>query len=98
MLTSPPHKETLNANAFSKMTRLELIKIYDVLLPQGLNDLSNELRMMEWHDYPLRSMPRSFRPNNLVELIMPHSNIEQLPEGFSVRFYNAGVFFFFFFL
>ena len=75
------------------MTRLELIKIYDVLLPQGLNDLSNELRMMEWHDYPLRSMPRSFRPNNLVELIMPHSNIEQLPEGFSVRFSNAGVFF-----
>uniref|UniRef100_A0A2N9GNS1 TIR domain-containing protein n=1 Tax=Fagus sylvatica TaxID=28930 RepID=A0A2N9GNS1_FAGSY len=85
MLNSPPHKhkKDLDAKTFSEMTRLRLFKICNVLLPQGLNYLSNELRMMEWHDYPLKSMPRGFRPNNLVEFIMPHSHIEQLPKGFS---------------
>ncbi|KAF3957224.1 hypothetical protein CMV_017747 [Castanea mollissima] len=50
------------------------------LLPR-LNFLSNKLRMMEWHDYPLKFMPISFQPDNLVELIMPRSHIEQLPKG-----------------
>ena len=79
-------KEDLNANAFLEMKRLKFIKIHNVLLSRGLNYLSIELQMMEWHDYPLKSLPRSFKPNNLVELIMPHSHIEQLPKGFSVRF------------
>ena len=75
----------------------------NVHLPEGLSFLSNKLRMMEWHDYPLKSMPNSFQPDNLVELIMPRSHIKQLPEGFGVSFplRHAGVvlfwFFFFFF-
>ena len=85
MLNSPPCKEDLNANAFSKIGGLELIKICSAVRFWGLNHLSNQLRMMEWHDYPLKSMPRSFRPCNLVELTMPNSQIEQLPEGFNVR-------------
>ena len=94
MLNSPPPKEDLSANAFSEMTRLRLIKIHNVLLPEGLNYLSNELQMMEWLDYPLKSMPRSFQPHNLIELIMHHSHIEQLPEGFSVRFSLLRVYYF----
>jgi len=86
VINSPPHKEELNTEAFSKMTRLRLIKICNVQLPQGLNYLSNELRMMDWCDYPLKSMPISFRPTNLVELIMPRNCIEQLPTGFAVSF------------
>ncbi|KAL0017104.1 hypothetical protein SO802_004173 [Lithocarpus litseifolius] len=84
VINSPPHKEELNAEAFSKMKRLRLIKICNVQLPQGLNYLSNELRMMDWCDYPLKSMPISFRPTNLVELIMPRNCIEQLPTGFAI--------------
>ncbi|KAL4594440.1 hypothetical protein ACB092_12G021100 [Castanea dentata] len=82
-LNLPPHKEDLNAEAFSKMRSLRLIKICNVHLPEGLNFLSNRLQMMEWHDYPLKFMPTNFQPDNLVELIMPRSHIEQLPEGFS---------------
>ena len=85
MLNSPPCKEDLNANAFSKMKGLELIKICSAVHFWGLNHLSNQLRMMEWHDYPLKSMPRSFQPYNLVELTMPNSQIERLPEVFNVR-------------
>ena len=68
------------------MKSLRLLKISNVHLPTGLNFLSNKLRMMEWHDYPLKFMPISFQPDNLVELIMPRSHIKQLPEGLTVSF------------
>ncbi|GLT67796.1 hypothetical protein SLA2020_400800 [Shorea laevis] len=80
---SPDKKVRLNADAFSKMKRLRLLRICNVHLPQGLSYLSNELRLMEWNEYPLKLMPRSFQPDNLVELIMHGSHIEQLPEEFS---------------
>ncbi|XP_050251162.1 TMV resistance protein N-like isoform X1 [Quercus robur] len=81
VLNSPPRKENLNDKAFLYMKSLRLLKISNVHLPTGLNFLSNKLRMMEWHDYPLKFMPISFQPDNLVELIMPRSHIEELPEG-----------------
>ncbi|KAK9995038.1 hypothetical protein SO802_024741 [Lithocarpus litseifolius] len=83
VFNSPQHKENLNDKAFSGMKRLRLIKICNVHLPRGLDFVSNELRSMEWHDYPLQYMPMSFQPDNLVELIMPRGLIEQLPKGFS---------------
>ena len=86
VLNSLPRKENLNDKAFSNMRSLRLLKISNVHLPIGLNFLSNKLRMMEWHDYPLKFMPISFQPDNLVELIMPRSHIEQLPEGLTVSF------------
>ena len=86
VLNSPPRKENLNDKAFLFMKSLRLLKISNVHLPIGLNFLSNKLRMMEWHDYPLKFMPISFQPDNLVELIMPRSHIEQLPEGLTVSF------------
>ncbi|XP_040998906.1 disease resistance protein RUN1-like [Juglans microcarpa x Juglans regia] len=80
--TSSPHQEELNPEAFSNMKKLRLVKICDVNLPWGLNSLSNWLRLMEWHEYPLSSIPESFQPNNLVELIMHRSSFLQLPMAF----------------
>ena len=57
-----------------------------VKLPQGLNYLSNELRIIEWHGYPLSSMPANFQPNKLVELKMHCSGIKRLWNGIMVRF------------
>jgi len=58
----------------------------NVQLPQGLKYLPNELHIIEWHGYPLKSMPTSFEPNKLVEFIMHCSNIKQLWKGTMVRF------------
>ncbi|XP_042965647.1 TMV resistance protein N-like isoform X1 [Carya illinoinensis] len=81
--TSSPHQEeVLNPEAFSNMKKLRLIKICDVNFPRGLNSLSNGLRLMEWHEYPLGSIPESFQPSNLVELIMHRSSFLQLPMAF----------------
>uniref|UniRef100_A0A7N2MFZ4 ADP-ribosyl cyclase/cyclic ADP-ribose hydrolase n=1 Tax=Quercus lobata TaxID=97700 RepID=A0A7N2MFZ4_QUELO len=82
-LWSPPEKEKhLNVKAFSKMKNLRLLKINNVHLPQGLNYLSSELRSIHWGGYPLESLPTSFEPEKLVELIMWCSLIEQLWKGF----------------
>jgi hypothetical protein len=101
MLNTPNEKEEhLSAEAFSKMKKLRLLKIgntstllirmcnstSNVQLPQGLNYLSNELRVIEWHGYPLKSMPTNFQPNQLVELRMRCSRIKQLWKGMVVRF------------
>ena len=77
--------EDLNAETFSKMRNLRLLKICNVRLPQGLNSLSSDLRLMDWPECPLKFMPKNFNPDKLVELIMPRSLIKQLGEGNWVR-------------
>ena len=93
----PDEEEELNAESFSKMNRLRLLKICKVRL-SGLNYLSNELCLLEWHDYPLESLPNSFQPCELVELIMHRSCLQQLPSEFSVRFLLLLFFLFFIFI
>ncbi|XP_030941090.1 TMV resistance protein N-like [Quercus lobata] len=88
MLNTPFQEEVhLDAEVFSKMKKMRLLKVGDmgnVKLPQGLNCLSNELRIIEWHGYPLSSMPTNFQPNKLVELKMHCSSIKQLWNGIMI--------------
>uniref|UniRef100_A0A7N2LGD0 TIR domain-containing protein n=1 Tax=Quercus lobata TaxID=97700 RepID=A0A7N2LGD0_QUELO len=78
----PDEEEELNAESFSKMNKLRLLKICKVRL-SCLSYLPNELCLLEWHDYPLESLPNSFQPGELVELIMHRSCLQQLPSEFS---------------
>ncbi|WCJ28599.1 Disease resistance protein (TIR-NBS-LRR class) family [Euphorbia peplus] len=50
-------------------------------LSQGLESLSSQLRFLQWHKFPLRSLPSNFCPRNLVELKLPHSHVEHLWNG-----------------
>ena len=79
-------EECLDAEAFSKMKKMRLLKIGNVQLPQGLSYLSNELRFIVWHGYPLKSMPTNFQPRKLVELRMHCSGIKKLWKEIMVRF------------
>ncbi|KAA3472431.1 TMV resistance protein N-like [Gossypium australe] len=69
---------TLSTDAFMKMKRLRLLKILCQSNCCDLTYLSNELRLLDWMGCPLRSLPSSFKPENLVILLLPYSNIEQL--------------------
>ncbi|KDP26905.1 hypothetical protein JCGZ_18063 [Jatropha curcas] len=73
--------EKLNAKAFMNMKRLRLLKLQNLHLSQSLEYLSNELRYLEWDGYPFRSLPYKFQPDQLVELHMRFSNMEQLWKG-----------------
>ncbi|KAB2006170.1 hypothetical protein ES319_D11G324600v1 [Gossypium barbadense] len=69
---------TLSTDAFLKMKRLRLLKILCRTNCYDLTYLSNELRLLDWMGCPLRLLPSSFKPENLVILLLPYSNIEQL--------------------
>ncbi|KAJ6734896.1 LEUCINE-RICH REPEAT-CONTAINING PROTEIN [Salix purpurea] len=66
------------------MSKLRLLKINNVLLFEGPEDLSNNLRFLEWHFYPSKSLPAGLQVDELVELHMPNSHIEQLWYGYKV--------------
>ncbi|XP_065868345.1 TMV resistance protein N-like [Euphorbia lathyris] len=69
---------TLSAKAFLKMNKLRMLKISNLQLPQGLEFLSNELRVLEWHKYPLKSLPLGFKLDNIVALDLSWSHLKQL--------------------
>ncbi|KAK7405064.1 hypothetical protein VNO78_06241 [Psophocarpus tetragonolobus] len=74
-------KATLRGDALSKMDHLKLLILENVNFSGVLNHLSNELRYLSWDKYPFTSLPSSFHSNQLVELILPYSNIKQLWKG-----------------
>lgn len=62
----------------SKMSHLKLLILKEVGFSGSLSCLSNELRYVEWYDYPFMYLPSSFDPEHLVELHLQCSNIKQL--------------------
>ncbi|KAK9205263.1 hypothetical protein WN943_015530 [Citrus x changshan-huyou] len=70
-----------SAKAFSQMTNLRLLKISNVQLPGGLEYLSNRLRLLDWHRYPLKSLPSNLQLDKTVEFKMCYSRIEELWKG-----------------
>jgi len=74
-----------NMESFSKMSRLRLLKINNVQLSEGPEDISNKLQFLEWHSYPSKSFPVGLQVDQLVELHMANSSIEQLWYGYKVR-------------
>ncbi|KAG8479606.1 hypothetical protein CXB51_029370 [Gossypium anomalum] len=63
------------------MKNLRLLKVLCLSNCDDLKYLSNELRLLDWKGCPLRYLPSSFQPDNLVALLLPYSHIEQLWKG-----------------
>lgn len=88
----------LNYESFEKLCNLRFLKFYyqthcsghsmytpKVHAPHGLKYLPDELRSLHWHGYPLTTLPTDYSLENLVELNLPYSNLEQLWEGMKVQ-------------
>ncbi|GMI78998.1 hypothetical protein HRI_001569100 [Hibiscus trionum] len=71
----------LNVGVILKMKKLRLLKVLCLSKCDELKYLPNELRLLDWMGYPLRFLPPSFQPDNLVALLLPYSRIEQLWMG-----------------
>ncbi|QCD87576.1 leucine-rich repeat-containing protein [Vigna unguiculata] len=74
-------EERIRVDTLSKMNHLELLILENVNCFGTLDCISNELRYLQWNHFPWMSLPSTFHPNQLVELILPHSNIKKLWEG-----------------
>nr|POE53999.1 tmv resistance protein n [Quercus suber] len=82
-----PKEVHWNLEALSNMPQLKLLIIQKVQLLRGPNHLSNELRFLDWSEYPSKSFPSSFQPMELVDLRMCYSNIEQLWKG--IKYFDS---------
>ncbi|KAK8571810.1 hypothetical protein V6N12_027883 [Hibiscus sabdariffa] len=82
----------IHPDAFTRMHNLRFIKFYypeyflgehkgSLLLQHGLNSLHGELRYFHWEGSPLKYLPSNFSPENLVELILPESDVKNLWDG-----------------
>ncbi|KAL5131084.1 TMV resistance protein N [Glycine soja] len=71
-------RQTMKVDALSKMIHLKLLVLKNVKFSGILNSLSNELTYLNWNNYPFTSLPSSFHPDQLVELILPYSIIKEL--------------------
>ncbi|KAF3967643.1 hypothetical protein CMV_008371 [Castanea mollissima] len=67
-----------NLEAFPKMPNLKLLIIHGVQFLHGPKHLSNNLRFLDWSEYPSKSLPSNFQPIELFELHLLHSKIERL--------------------
>ncbi|XP_075650119.1 TMV resistance protein N-like [Castanea sativa] len=67
-----------NRESFSKMNHLKFLIIENSHLMYDPKLLPNDLRFLDWSGYPSKSLPTNFQPNELIELHMCCSNIEQL--------------------
>ncbi|KAH9782091.1 ADP-ribosyl cyclase/cyclic ADP-ribose hydrolase [Citrus sinensis] len=70
-----------SAKAFFNMTNLRMLTIGNVQLPEALEFLPNELRYLEWHGYPSKSLPSNFQPEKIFELNMCYSRMERIWSG-----------------
>ncbi|KAI7755149.1 hypothetical protein M8C21_026019 [Ambrosia artemisiifolia] len=67
-------------SCFSKMRKLKFLRISNIHFPQGLNYLSNELRILDWYGCSLKSLPSTFAPKHIYQLEMCYSQLETLWE------------------
>ncbi|XP_050282213.1 disease resistance protein RPV1-like isoform X2 [Quercus robur] len=75
MLCSPkPTKIALEANVFKRMKNLKFL-IGNVQIGEALEYLPDELRVLEWHEFPLSLSSKCCLPRQLVVLKMSKSNI-----------------------
>ena len=75
----------LRFKAFKKMKGLRLFISRNAQFSEEPNFLSDELRVIDWIDYPGEYFPSNFRGKNLVILRMAHSRIKLL-DGVQVKF------------
>ncbi|XP_058007332.1 disease resistance protein RPV1 [Hevea brasiliensis] len=78
----------LSPTVFERMYNLKFLKFYCSVHPQnrvnlseGLKFLPNELRLLHWYGYPLKSLPLSSCAENLVDLCLTNSKIKELWDG-----------------
>ncbi|XP_055960319.1 disease resistance protein RUN1-like [Mercurialis annua] len=85
----------LEGNEFAGMGRLRLLNFYvsnpiskqkklddnKVHFHQGLQYFSSELRYLQWHKFPSKSLPLNFNPENLVKLKLFDSKVKELWAG-----------------
>ncbi|XP_042963706.1 disease resistance protein RUN1-like [Carya illinoinensis] len=73
---------SLHPKAFRRMERLRVFINRNARFSCALKYLSDELRVLDWYNYPLEYLPQKFRGKNLVVFRMRDSIIKELGNVF----------------
>ncbi|KAM5549044.1 hypothetical protein ABKV19_000454 [Rosa sericea] len=67
----------LSPKCFEKMRKLKIFINVNGRLCGNVDYYPKQLRLLEWRDYPLKSLPSDFNMKNLIQLNMPRSRISR---------------------
>ncbi|KAM7469110.1 hypothetical protein LguiA_007293 [Lonicera macranthoides] len=84
ILLNPQKQEyiiEMGTEAFRKMAKLRYLEIHNTRIPEGPDYLPDELRWIDWDEFPSNYLPTTFEANFLVRLRLCYSRLEQLWEG-----------------
>jgi len=93
-----PYEASWKIEAFSKISQLRLLKLCEIKLPLGLNCFPSSLRVLDWSGCPLKTLPLTNHLDEIVDLKLCHSKIEQLWYGTQVKTLYQHLFFYYAFL
>ena len=65
----------LEPKCLERMKNLKFLVASNVDICRGLKYLPNELRVLDWSEFSLSSLPSSFHLQKLIALNMPESRI-----------------------
>jgi hypothetical protein len=74
----------LSSKTFKKMKRLRLFISRNAYFSGKPNSLPNELRVLDWTECPLESLPSNFRGQKLLVLKLHNCLFKELKEVFKV--------------
>lgn len=87
-------KIDMSSQAFKNMFNVRFLKLYDgtpyhenqktvsnVCLPSGLSYFPDALMYLRWDGYPSKALPSNFNLENIVQLNLSDSKVEQLWDG-----------------
>ncbi|KAL3509338.1 hypothetical protein ACH5RR_028739 [Cinchona calisaya] len=84
LVLSTPKDLVIKNEAFEKMNKLRLLKIHNACVSRGPTCIPEEIRWLNWHGYPSKSLPDSFQAEKLVGLKLQYSRVIQLWKGIKV--------------
>ncbi|KAI5428594.1 hypothetical protein KIW84_033552 [Lathyrus oleraceus] len=76
-----PYEARWSTEAFSKASQLKLLILNEVQLPLGLSFLPCSLKVLRWRGCPLKTLAQTNQLDEVVDVKLSHSKIEQLWQG-----------------
>ncbi|KAK1381244.1 hypothetical protein POM88_027988 [Heracleum sosnowskyi] len=80
-MNTSAYQEKLRTKAFSMMHKLRLLKLNNVRLSGGYKDFPKTLKLLCWHNCPLRFLPNDFPWSSLAAIDMQSSKLQKLGNG-----------------
>ncbi|KAK7341321.1 hypothetical protein VNO80_24247 [Phaseolus coccineus] len=84
LMLDPPQREEINCTdtVFEKMKNLRILIVRNISFSHEPSCLPNNLRLLDWKDYPSQSFPSGFYPRKIGAFNLSRSSILVLEEPF----------------